>query len=352
MATLNFADRTIELNVAYFGPLQAGCGTNVRHLHRVQPAREKAELRRVGGKDHKERMWYFAYHPADPPKITGFDVKVRLCSIPSGTDLMLDRDAMLAGLDGLVFVCDARAGRSDENQAALLDLEQCLARQGLQIGAVPMVYQVNQSDAQNARPTDRVVEELNPFGFPVFDSMARQGRGVLETHDAILASVLTRVRDNLAGSATAITLTALTRAVRERAEDAVLAHAASLPQSNRQVPDRLSLPASAEIPVRVQELAHSTPLYHLSTEIRADRLRIESVWQRTDGTQRKIAVLLEPADETKPAVKAAEPAPPAPPLPPLMSEDVRGELPRITYGATGLLGGIVAGILLGYIWWG
>lgn len=357
MAWVHFGERTIELELAYFGPLQAGCGTNVRHLHRAQPARERTELKRLGGKDHQERMWLFTYLPLDTPRVPGFEVRVRVCSIPSGADLELDRDSMFAALDGIVFVADARAGRTEPNAAAILDLEQCLTRQGMELGALPMVFQVNQTDAQNARPLERVVEDLNPFGFPVFEAMARQGKGVLETHEALLGAVLTRLRDNLAGGEATLNLTALTRASRDKAEAAILAHVASLPQADRQVPASFGLPAAAEIPVRLPELRDSTPVQHVRTEIVGPRVRVETVYKRDDGSHRKLAILVEPGDTpvplsppSTPHLHTASHPPPVRRMP--ASDELPGELPRLTYGFGGLLGGLLAGLFLGYIWFG
>lgn len=357
MATVHFDEHVIELNVAYFGPLQAGCGSNVRHLHRTAPARERSELRRVGAKDRKERMWWYSYQPNDPPLIPGFEVRVRVVSIPSASEVELDRDAMLAGVDGIVLVCDARGGRIEANLASLQDLEQLLARQGLELGTLPMVYQVNQADAQNARPFERVVEDLNPFGYPVFEATARTGRGVIETHEAIVAAVTSRLRDNLHGAETRVTLTALTRAQLERAEDAIVGHAAALPQASRPMPTALGLPASAEIPVRLTELRGSSPIQHVRTEVRGARLRVTATFRREDGTHRKLAFLIEPGEpreESRGARLTASElaAAPAPPPRRSLSTDIPGDLPSLGYGVAGVLGGLTTGVLLGYVWFG
>lgn len=358
MATVHFDEHVIELNVAYFGPLQAGCGSNVRHLHRTAPARERSELRRVGAKDRKERMWWFSYQPNDPPTVTGFEIRVRVVSVPSAAELELDRDAMLTGVDGIVLVCDARGSRTEANVAALQDLEQLLVRQGIELGSLPMIFQVNQADAQNARPFERVVEDLNPFGFPVFEATARTGRGVIETHDAIVAAITSRLRDNLHGAEASVTLTALTRAQLERAEDAIVSHAAALPQAARQMPAALGLPASAEIPVRLTELRGSSPIQHVRTEVRGARLRVTATFRREDGTHRKLAFLIEPGEPPGEAPGgrrtatelAASRVPTREAFVP--SREVPGDLPGLGYGIAGVVGGLTAGVLLGYIWFG
>lgn len=354
MATVDFTERTIELNVAYFGPTQAGSGTNVRHLHRVQPGREKAELRSSGGKDGKERVWWFAYTLTDAPRVPGFEMKVKVCSVPGGPDAGPGRDEMFAGLDGVVIVADARASRTEDNLAAVLDLEQSLIRHGIDLAALPVVFQVNQTDAQNARTPDRVVEDLNPWGFPVFEAMARQGKGVLETHEAILSAVITRVRDNLSAHHVIMPITELSRATRESAEHTVMRHASQLPPSSRSSSSGMAMPASAEILVRPPELRGSVPVQHVRTEVRGERLRVDTVVRRNDGTYRKLALLIEPGGEEPVAARAPSTDTPAPAPPPrrVFSPDSPGDMPRLAYGISGVAAGLLSGFMLGYIWFG
>lgn len=355
MATLDLVEREIVLHIAYFGALQSGAGSNVRHLHRFLPARDKGEMRREGPKDRPERVWWFTYAPVDPPKLPGFTLRVRVASIPSADAIVLDRAPWMEGLDGVVFVADARAGHGEQNLSALLDLERLLAGQGLDIGSVPMVLQVNETDAGNARPAERVVEDLNPFGLPVVAALARTGTGVVETHDLLLSAVFTRIKDRFVGDEASISLTALTRAARDAAEAALVARAQSSPDELDE-PDtaRVILPSSAELPVRVGELKGSLPFQHVRTEVRGEHLHVEAIWRRADGTHRKVALLVTAGtdERTGPPTPAAAPPPP----PPQRSnraawapDDLPGELPRLFYGVTGLLGGLLSGFLLGYI---
>lgn len=366
MALLDFDGRTIVLNLAYFGALQAGAGSNVRHLHRFLPAREKSELRREGPKDRPERVWWFVYTPNETTRVPGFEVQVRVASIPSGDDLAIDRDAWLAGLDGVVFVADARAGRGDSNLAAVQDLERCLLGHGLDLGAIPVVFEVNQTDAATARPSDRVVEELNPFGYPVVHALARTGTGVIETHDALSGAVFSRLRDRLSRQEAAVPLTSVSRAARERAEAEIALRAASMSGPMRAVPPPASLPVAVEIPVRVAELRQSTPFQHVRTEVADERVRVEGIWRRSDGTQRKIALLLEGGSEAATATHTVVPTgaggAAVPPVVPegararraasFAPDDLPGELPRLIYGLVGLGGGLLSGWLLGYLTFG
>lgn len=352
MATVDFQQREITVKIAYFGPAKAGCGTNVRQLHRVQPAREKAELRRAGGDNKHSRIWFFAYHPDERPQITGFELQVQVCSIPSGPEVRLDRDGAFEGVDGIVFVADARSNRTDENHSSLLDLERCLERHGLDVAMIPFVIQVNQTDAPNSRPAARVAQELDPHGRAHFSAMARQGKGVLETHDAILAATLSRIRDNLTGNRTNVTLTALTPARRERYLRAIARHASSLPQAARPLPRTLSIRPASEVVIEAEELRNSRLVHVVRSDITGDSsVRIEAIVRREDGAHRKMALVVGPAGDgavssTKKKTGAPTPTAPQPNRPP------ENDLPPLLYGLVGVFGGGLSGFFLGYILFG
>lgn len=351
MALVDFAKRTLTLNVLYFGPRQAGCGTNVRQLHRTHPARERVELRRLGSEDKKERIWHFVYRPDPAPVVPGFELKMRVASVPSGPDLGLDREPFLEGVDGVVFVADARANRAEDNLAALFDLEACLARQGIDLGGIPLVFQVNQTDAPNARPLARVMEELNPDGVPSFEALARQGKGVVDTHAALRNLMLARLADQLAPSDAPMRLTHVTPGVRGTAEDRVLEHAATLPQPAAAARDVM------EIVLRPSELQQLRPVQIVRCELRAGRLRLQTLMRREDGSVRRVTLLIEPGVDSETPIPAheAETVRPGAASTNTATPGRTGrerDLPGLTYGVIGAVGGLVSGYLLGYIVFG
>lgn len=370
LAILDFELRELTLNLVYFGPRKAGSGTNVRQLHRVQPAREKAELVHQGGDEHRERLWSFIYRPAELPRIPGFEIAVRVGSVPSEHDNPEHTDTFMQGVDGVCFVADARANRVADNLAALLELERILARQSLQLASIPLVFQVNQVDAPNARPTARVMEEINPFGMPVFEAVARQGKGVFETHEALLHATITRLKDNLGGRHSPITLTALSASRRDRDEHTLLAHIEGLPTSSSTPNARLNLAPIAEIYLRPPELRESRPVNVVRAHVVGEQLRVEAVVRREDGSSRKLALVIEPGAagaaepiEDYPTEPIGGPTAPGPHPPPTPSQphhhhahpherDEANDLPGIAYGLAGLFGGGVSGLLLGYILYG
>ncbi len=357
MALVDFAANTLTLNVVYFGPRGAGCGTNVRQLHRNQPTRERVELRRVGGEDKKERIWHFALRMDQAPKLGGLEVMLRVASVPSGPDLTLDRDLFLDGVDGIVFVADARANRAEDNLAAMLDLERSLLRFGVELQGVPLVFLVNQTDAANARPAARVLDDLNRWGARAFEGMARQGKGVSEASEAIRQLVLARFGDSAADGQVVLPLTTLPAALRESGEQAVIDHAATLPQADgTRLADgtRRGLAASADVVLRPPELFGADPLGVVRAEVAGGRLRVELLVRRDDGTVRKVTLLVEPGRDDGTPIPEAEQSAPSSAVAPSTSSSHRvsaeGDLSGLTYGVIGALGGLISGVLIGYLW--
>lgn len=345
MAIYDFANKTLTVSVVYFGASQSGTSTNIRQLHRSQPARDKGDLRIIGPEGQAERIFTFTYNPMGLVA-GGQDVALRVTSVPANSP-ELPRDEHLLGVDGIVFVCDARAHRVDENLNALLDLEACLARQHLDLQSLPIVFQVNHTDARNSRPPHKVVEDLNPFGFRVVAAMARNGTGVVEAHQAIVEATLGRAQDRLASKQTPVLLTDLPLSTRNRDDEGLRDHIASLPDAPQA--DLPSLPAHASLRLTPDELQGRKLRALLKAELHDGRIELELVVQKEDNTSGKLSISVEPGSPQP--VDAHQPAPAAAPIYTIhqTEEHHAWEPGPVGYGVAGLLGGTLVGVLLTYI---
>jgi hypothetical protein len=353
VAVIDLARGAITLNVMYFGPRQSGCGTNVRQLHRAQAPQRKAELQQVGHEERNDRIWFFVTPTDQAAPLGDFDIYLQVASVPSAAEILMEREPFIDGVDGIVFVADARAHRHEENIAALLDLQSCVQRRGLELGSLPLVFQVNQTDHPNARPIARVLDELDAWRSPRFEAMARQGKGVLETWSSIQRLVLGRLVENAPEAAMKLTVSAMSRASREADTSAVLHHALTLPQANKALPDLLVTSVPAEVVLAPEELIGAQPIHVLSTEVRAGRIRVEALVRRAGGESRKLCFVLEPSvegahqhpeDITQPIHLG--------PGPPTASYPTERDLSATTYGVLGAIGGLIAGMLATYIFLG
>lgn len=354
MAHIDFAQRQITLRFVWFGATGAGSSTNIRQLHRLLRVRDRSDLQRVGGgKDRQERSWSFSCTPEDTPTIQGFDVRVELISVPAGPTVQMERDLLVQGLDGAVFVADARAARASANLAALLDVEGLLLRQGIALADLPLIIQVNHTDAPTPRPTARVLEEIDPFGLPSFEAIARRGTGLRETWEALLGAVTARLCDTVPGSSALLPLTPLRNASREWSHDLLHRHIAGMPTQPSDGMLTSVLPATAEIVTPAPALAGQIPVRHLRTTLQGGRFRVEGVFRRSDGEIQKLAVLLDTSPPSRsnppppPTMGAAPAHRPSPPLIP--GKPTPGDLSQLAYGVIGTTAGLISGLSLGFL---
>lgn len=366
MAVLNFAHREITAKVVYFGAPAAGSSTNVRTLYEILPVEQKSQLHQFGPPEEEERTWYFDYVPRGNSDIQGFSLRFRVYAIPGGMRHAAHRREILRGTDAVVFVADARSDREQENLDSLLDLEGLLKEEGLEMAGMPMVLQVNRTDDEDARAADQVVFDLNPYGFPVIEAVARDSKGVLEAHEQVNTVTVHRIRDNLAGRETAITLTAVHQEDRDKEEALIERHmaatAAAEKRDREEVDvhefDDLQTAGEVELPFQPADFAGTRPLRVIEAAIRGEDVHLDLIMEQPGGgTPRRLQVVLQNRQSSSPTSRSVTPVhDPSPSLLETLPDRIelralpaRDDLPPLWYGIAGLVSGVVIGLLTGVI---
>jgi signal recognition particle receptor subunit beta len=378
MATINFATREITSKIVYFGARGAGCNTNVSRLHALVSARRRGELHRVPGPDPEaEHAWSFHYLAQGPDPIEGFGLGWELWSLPGGIELAQRREDILRGADAVVFVADARPDRNEANVTSLLELEQMLGRLGQPLATATVVLQVNHTDAEGSRPLEDVTFDLNPYGFPVAVAVARDGSGLLETHDLMTRAVAERIADTLAGNPSPVLLSAfhdpdedadhVQRFLRDTQAPALRAEE-SLPEQPEDpglsTEELMALPEGPTVEVAFQprDFLGSHPVRVLSAAVDHDRVWVDLVMERMSGGEaRRLTVVLANRPTDTPPIQRAAPASPVPrpagdsvfdylPETGQMSRTQDSppaprDLPPVWYGVLGVGGGLLIGAL-------
>ncbi len=222
MAVINFARREIEAKVVYYGPAFSGKTTNVQVLHQQVPAGQRGDLHTMATAE--ERTLFFDFVPVQLGQIAGFNAKFKLFTVPGQVFYKETRKVLLQGADAVVFVADSADDRGDANVDALIDLEENLRSHGLDLASIPLVIQLNKRDLPNARSVQDIAADLNPFGVPMIEATAFEGKGVMETLRAVTDLAAQRIRDNLAGRETAVALTAVDNAHAESDQKVIRDH--------------------------------------------------------------------------------------------------------------------------------
>jgi len=193
MAKLNRAKRLFSVKIVYYGPGLSGKTTNLERLHEIYAEQQRGELVKLA--TETERTLFFDYMPAHLGKLSGFDLKADLFTVPGQSFYHSTRKVVLEGADGVVFVADSHPRREEANIDAMQSLRENLKSYGRSIDDVPVVVQYNKRDLPSAMPLATMQRVLNPDGLPHLEASSLTGEGVLDTQERILQLVLDHLRE-------------------------------------------------------------------------------------------------------------------------------------------------------------
>jgi signal recognition particle receptor subunit beta len=174
--------------VVYYGPAASGKTTNLKHVYgRLDPA---ARGKLIAPTDGPERTLFFDFLPVDMGVIQGVRTRFHLYTVPGQSPQRESRRLVLRGVDGVVFVADSHPQRMAANRESLSDLEANLAEAGLVLSEIPVVIQYNKRDIEDATSIEELQAALNPTERTMFEAVAIDGTGVLESLTAISRQVI------------------------------------------------------------------------------------------------------------------------------------------------------------------
>lgn len=188
MTVIRTADREIDTRIIYYGPGLSGKTTNLVNIHQRMPDDLRGPMRSID--TDQERTLFFDFVPVEPVRIGGWSLRFHLYSVPGQESYVRTRRAMLAGVDGVVFVADSSPDRQRANQESLQELAEHLERQGRVLGEVPVVVQVNKMDQANGVPSEETASRIGAGDWPVLEAVAVRGVGVRETLQLIVKQVV------------------------------------------------------------------------------------------------------------------------------------------------------------------
>jgi hypothetical protein len=369
MALINFATREITSKVVYFGAQGSECGRNLRELHDLLRDAETSHLHRFGV-EKATPSWVFEAGMDELAAVPGFRMRFRVYSLPSEVEAEAHRQLIMSDVDGIVFVADARPEMDGHNLEAILALERTLKSDGIEMAALPMVLQVNHSDRREARPARRVVFDLNPYGFPVTEHTSNNGAGARSTLQTICSTISERIRDSIQGRHVALHLTAMHRDQQGRLDDAVREHVDQLIQAGQVASTTLdapierdnafysTLPVVATIHAGLETIDAALPIHLVDARVTSGRIHLDLVVDRpAGGAAQRVQVVLDPTDdldEPSSIIKKHNLTTDLPPFDipaksPLPPVDRTDAIPSVMYGMAGVVGGVVTGLLLSYL---
>jgi mutual gliding-motility protein MglA len=183
MSMINYASREINCKIVYYGPGLGGKTTNLEYVYsRINP---DTRGKMISLATESERTLFFDFLPIDLGSIRGFKTRFHLYTVPGQVYYNASRKLILKGVDGLIFVADSQAGRTEANIEAMHNLYDNLETYGYDLATIPFAIQYNKRDLPDVQPVEDLRAQLNPSGVPDFEGIAVEGDGVFDTLKAV-----------------------------------------------------------------------------------------------------------------------------------------------------------------------
>lgn len=190
MAITNFETRELHCKIVYFGASDVGKTENLRSIYRRTSPEVRAGLFDLGESGPSK---YFEFLPLSLGYVRDYQIKLHLYTYFETNFMRTLPGTLLKGLDGFVFVNDARVDALASNIKAYDETKRLLADEGFNVSELPQVIQYNKMDLDHLVPLKILKEELNPFGGVDCSSVATASEGTMETLRLISQMVLRQI---------------------------------------------------------------------------------------------------------------------------------------------------------------
>ncbi len=195
MARLNTAKRELDVKLVYYGPALSGKTTNLLALHRRLDPANKSRLLSINTR--QDRTLFFDLLPLTWGQVRGFNIRLKVYTVPGQVHYAATRKLVLSGADGVVQVLDSAPGRLPDNLQSSMDLLANLREHGIDPEAIALVLQWNKRDLKEAASIPSLREGLPFRDCKEFESVATQGLGVLETFARAVQETIERLSRRL-----------------------------------------------------------------------------------------------------------------------------------------------------------
>lgn len=184
MALIDMSKKEVHCKIVYYGPGRCGKTTNLLHIYDTMNDQHRGKMLTIDTKG--DRTLFFDLLPLNLGKISGFDIRIQLYTVPGQVMYEATRKLVLKGVDGLVFVADPLTVRKARNIESLEGLRQNLLDMHMKLEEMPLVIQYNKRDLVETPIPTLSVEELEQdlnqkLQVPTYEAVATTGIGVFET---------------------------------------------------------------------------------------------------------------------------------------------------------------------------
>jgi putative ABC transport system ATP-binding protein len=216
MAFINHTNKKIVARIIFYGIDQAGKNTSLQYIYNHLPEAERGRLVSLSS-EHGNKV-NFEFHAPELDN-NGYAFHVQLDSVSGQLKNESQRQTLVNGADGCVFVADMQPSSQFANFKCYQNLEQDIAASGRNLKDFPLVIQYNKMDLTNVLPVGKMNLFLNSYSVQFFETSAVNGSGVPEVLDAITKLVWKDLQKyNFLGKIDDTTQTRLDETVLEEAD--------------------------------------------------------------------------------------------------------------------------------------
>ena len=193
MAELSRDDLGVNARILYWGIQGAGKTTNLHAAFAKLRPDHRGTLRDVP--TPLDPSVTYEVLPISLGDIAGVRTQIEMIAVPGGHEQAPTRKQLLDHVDGVVLVVDSQRERVNENIANFEELRHSLAAYGRSLDEIPVVVQYNKRDLTDAYALEDLHRKLELSGAPVFEAVATEGTGVLQTLSTISKRVIRSLRE-------------------------------------------------------------------------------------------------------------------------------------------------------------
>ena len=143
----------------------------------------------------EDRTLFFDFLPLSLGKVKEYTVRIHLYTVPGQVIYDSSRTIILKGVDGVIFIVDSQIEKMEENLESWKNLQKSLKGSGIDFRTIPIALQYNKRDLANRMPSPELRELLNERDLPEFETVATEGKQVMECFQAVAKKVLQELKN-------------------------------------------------------------------------------------------------------------------------------------------------------------
>ncbi|MGY5871187.1 MAG: GTPase domain-containing protein [Candidatus Thorarchaeota archaeon] len=176
------AEGRVHIKIVFYGPSLSGKTTALRWLFGNIRSLSKGKIVEIS--DELGRTTFFDFVPVTASENMVFDV----FTVAGQRRHASSRIKVLRDCDGIIFMADSTPEQMNENLASIQELRIALGTD--RMATIPIVVSLNKRDLPNALPVDYMVQMLDLQGYPVFATIATEGKNLLRMFQRVLRDSL------------------------------------------------------------------------------------------------------------------------------------------------------------------